>query len=585
MYLYVPDKIKNPKRLALLIGLGAVFIMLAVVLGPRFYDRWQIHQLMKEAKSKLGAGQLREGITPLIKIISINPKNVVAQRMVSDAAEKLGAPDALDFREKALEIEPNSLEDAVRLTIGALAFEKIPIAEKGLALIRKHPEAPLGLLPGLQAQLALLQGNEREAGKQFVEALRHKPRDPDLLLNLAILQVDSGTDDERASARKILQEARNAPPFRLRALRGLLRDAIARKDSFDSFALADELVLEKKATFADRLERLSLLRESKDLAFKSYLETLQKEAAQSYLGMNQMVRWVARNDVPDEARDWVNRLPTQYLTKPPLAQSVAEVYAKMGNWQSLSDLTLGENWNDFDYARLAYLSMAQAQTGRREFSRDSWTQSLDLARGNLVRVQLLLTIAESQDWEDDRIDLLWQMADLSPTPADILQTLRDYHWEHRQTRLAWEACERLIKLGVAGPEIEADWLHLALLQGKIPERALAAAEENWRKNPGSSLDAARLALARLRQGRFPEAYFLLRNLPAAERSEPSVASYYGMAGAALGDPDAGRFLNLGLGLPLFPEEAVLVRAARRRLGQDWLPEAFALRAETILRQN
>ena len=574
MFLYVPKKFKNRRRLALIVTGIVLLVGLAIFYGPKLYDRWSVHRLMKEARTKLQAGQLRESIEPLIKIIRINPKNVLANRMIADTVEKLGSPEALQFRERALELEPDSVEDAYKLTTAALFFENPAKAERGIQLLQKNKLTPPRLLPPMLARFALLKGDNREAEKQFSEALRSDPRNPDLLLGLAGLQIESDDAQIRDNSRQILTAAKANPQFRIVALRGLLKDAIAQKDSFTTYSLADDLVNEKKATFQDRLLRLTLLHQTKDLFFSSYLDTLQKEAMRSYKTMDQMVLWITQERALDECRTWINAIPPKYITKPPLAKSVAEVFLQMENWQPLIELTLGENWEDLDYLRLAYLSIAHAGTGRRELSNETWNTSLQQAQGNLKEINVLLGMAEAQGWQQARINLLWQIAEISPTPADSLQILRQYHLQHGQTASAYRACQRLLELGISDDTLTADWLRLSLLLNQNLEKAFPMALQNYREKPDSPEMTTQLALAYIRQKRPAEAYFLLRRLPIHQLEQPYFATYYGIVCSALGLFEAGRYLNLGIGISLFPEEALLVREARQKIKQDWLPENF-----------
>ena len=203
MYLYVPNKSRHPWRLAAVIAGIVVVIVLAFIFGPKGYERWQIHRLMKEGNAKMQAAQWRESITPLLKVLAMNPNHLLANRMIADAIEKLGSPETLVFREKALQIDPVSLEDATHLVTAALAFENVPKAEQGIIAIQKIPSAPPALLPSLKAQLAVLKGDSVAAEKEFAQALQTDPGNPALKVSLAGLQIDSPDSDVRAAALEV----------------------------------------------------------------------------------------------------------------------------------------------------------------------------------------------------------------------------------------------------------------------------------------------------------------------------------------------------------------------------------------------
>ncbi len=342
----------------------------------------------------------------------------------------------------------------------------------------------------------------------------------------------------------MLERYQADPQYRIAALRGLvqagIRDAIEKRDAFTAYSLADDLVMNKNATFDDRLLRLTLLRETKDSFRDSYLTQLENESQKSYASLNAMVKWIVAHQAAAQCSPWLEALPTRLLKKPPLAKSTVEAFLQEEKWEKAVEITLGEDWEDLDWMRLAYLSIAQAGSGRATLSETTWRKSVDSAQDDLGSLTTLLDLATKQNWPDQRVDLLWKLSEISSEPEPILTTLLAEHLQHRDTARAYRACSRLIETHSA--TLQNQWARLSLLQGENTEKALAFVRTQHLENP-DALDARLvLAMGYLRERRFAEAYFLLRQLPADQLQEPRAATYFGIASAWLGMIDAGRYL-------------------------------------------
>src|SRR5262249_16425379 len=157
----------------------------------------------KQAREAFAKSDYKGGLLWLRKAISAKGQNIEAVRLMGDFAELTQSPNAVFWRQRLLDIEPNSLANHLILVPPAVSHRDFEIAQKALAGVnetgRKTPDYQKFL-----GAYAIATGKYLEAENRLSEAIKLDPENPILHLSLGTIRIQRKDSQMSAEGRRIL---------------------------------------------------------------------------------------------------------------------------------------------------------------------------------------------------------------------------------------------------------------------------------------------------------------------------------------------------------------------------------------------
>ncbi len=383
----------------------------------------QSRHLARRAAAYLGGGDLRQAALSAQSALQLDTKNVNAVRILAQISEASGNRTALDWRRKATEIAPNSVEDLLALATCALQFNDIAIAEQALRQVnekgRQGPDFHVAT-----ARLAEAKKRPAEAEKEWEKALESAPRNKAYQLQFALALLRMNNPAKRKTALSILQQLRGDDKQRSLATRTLILDGTKHLGDPDELkAWAWDLQNYPRATFEDRILYLEILRQLDDAKFPGYLTAMEKEAASNPVDLGSLLSWMTANGMSLVAIDFAHNLPKDKLSKWPVPLAIAEAHGKLADWKGIEATVTGSNWNQFEFLRHAYLALAARKQGKPIAADREWEFAQKEASGQSEYLAALARAAAQWGWQKETLDLLWLLTKQPDKQFEALQEL------------------------------------------------------------------------------------------------------------------------------------------------------------------
>jgi hypothetical protein len=118
------------KLITFLLVLCVIFV--AGFAGYRGYKIWKPKRLVKQAWEYIAKGDLTNSVLCLRQALQKNPNNLEACRLMADYTEAARSPQAVFWRSRILELEPNSLTNRLALARTAIAAGDLTSATRAL---------------------------------------------------------------------------------------------------------------------------------------------------------------------------------------------------------------------------------------------------------------------------------------------------------------------------------------------------------------------------------------------------------------------------------------------------------------------
>src|SRR3954449_11176520 len=120
------EKVNGPYvRLALKVVLGLV-IFIGLIWGGHFaVVRLNVRRLLNQAHASFEKRDDRSALIAAQRAFELDLKNVEACRIVADVLERQGAPAAIEWRRRVLNLQPDSVNDRLTLARTALRVGQI----------------------------------------------------------------------------------------------------------------------------------------------------------------------------------------------------------------------------------------------------------------------------------------------------------------------------------------------------------------------------------------------------------------------------------------------------------------------------
>src|SRR5216110_1080124 len=324
-----------------MVALVAVAILVGVLLfsyGSTFYENWRITHLLHGATAFLKQGKLSKATQTAQELLRRHPDSLPALYVLAEAAERQNLEEAVSWRGQIARLLPKDVESQLNLASAALRFGKLDLARRALDGVPSsdRDSAAFHVVAGW---LARAEGNFAEQEGQFAAAVKKEPNNDLYQFNLAALQIQSSDPQRSARARDTLDRLSKLAPFRSGALRALLNDAVARNDLAAADNFAQQLQMSQQITFGDYLLCLNFYRKLDQKKFRPLLDRVKPFAARNLSDLAALMDWMNNNGLAGEIVKWIEKLPGDKISSPPVSITVAAAYAEVSNWSRLKRWT------------------------------------------------------------------------------------------------------------------------------------------------------------------------------------------------------------------------------------------------------
>ena len=517
------------RRFILLIVAFALAFLLAIVLsnyGPRVYRDWRQKRLLDQAASLLQEQKFDEAARAAREVAKVVPDSLQAYYILAEATEKQNLEETVLWRAQIARLLPHDSESQLNLASASLRFGQIDRARQALDRIspRDGDRAAFHVVAGW---LARAQGNLVEQEKEFAAAVKREPSNDLYQFNLAVLQIHSADAGKSSTARETLQRLSKVAPLRTGALRALLNDAVARNDLAAADNFAQQLQMSPEVTFVDYLLCLSFYRKLDEKKFRLLLEQVKPFAARDSSDLTSLMNWMNENGLAADVVKWVDKLPPEKLTSPPVSIAVADTYATVKNWSRLKRWTRSGSWGNAEYLRLAYQAIAtrrSQQSGEEEF-RALWLSAERATNARPDREIDLARLASKSNLEAEAERLWLRVANNPPMRREALEVLRQFYRTNDNLEKLYGVLQRLHESSPNEAPITADLARLGLNLEKDTERSHQLAKEAYDRAPDEINCAVTYAFSLYRLGRSLEGFQIIQKLPPDQLHDPHAAVY------------------------------------------------------------
>ncbi len=154
-----------------------IVLLLLGYAGYRGYKVWKEDHLMTMAKDFAGKSDIRNEVLSLQQALAVNPRNVEACRMMAGLTEAGRSPTALTWRQRVVDLNPQSTEDRLALAQTAMLFKDYNTATNTLNGLDEAAKKTAAY-HNLAGVLAVSLGQPADAEMHFSEAARLEPSNP-----------------------------------------------------------------------------------------------------------------------------------------------------------------------------------------------------------------------------------------------------------------------------------------------------------------------------------------------------------------------------------------------------------------------
>jgi Flp pilus assembly protein TadD len=545
---------------------GCVLLVFSIWGGWHFYQNWQAERLTRRAASYLSGGDFKAAILSARRAVQLHPEKAAAARIVAEATERSGDRTAIDWWRQALELEPNSTDDALAVVRCAIHFGDLTTAEKTLTQFDERGKQTAAYHAAV-AQFAQARKKPSEAEEHWAKAVELAPNEKSFQVQLAICRLALPDRSQRERGMSTLETLRHDEKYAAAALRALVLDGVAHnKDAEQLRELAKELQSLPRAPFADRMLYLEILREIRDPEFTSFLTKLEKEAPANASELATLLSWLNKNEMSLLAIDFAKGLPNDVVRQWPLPVVLAESYARISDWVALERLIKDGAWENFDFMRHAYLARAWRGLRKDAAAQSEWNLAAKKASSQSEKLSALIQATAEWKWTAETTDLLWALTKFPDRKIEALRKLYSQYAESSDTQGLYRVLVRLNESDGGDLDVKNNLAQISLLLNAEPDYGRKLAEEVYRQVPANPFYATTYAYSLFARGDIKGALGVMEKLKPEQLQEPAVSAYLGIFLAGGGDAKQAReFLERGEKARLLPEERTLLEQAKRRL--------------------
>jgi len=542
------------------IGAGGLVLALVLALGwfagRPWWQRWQRAQAMAQAQSFAAHSDYRNAALALRRALELAPADPATWREAAAVLAEIGSPEVLLAREQLARLAPGDVAVRLALAGDALRLERWDTAEAALAAIGTAAQRDAAFFR-LAASLALALGRTDEVEANLARLVQAAPDDPVARFDDAAVRLWNVDEAKRDAARATLKTLTAQPAVRIRAALELLKDAARQRDERRAVE-AMTFVLERFAPGA--VADFS----SPGLPGWQRLVEALKAAAGSPEDVALLARWFGDLGQPREALVWIDTLAPDLAQSPAVADAAAELAAGVGDLDRLEQRLRAGAWGVWprDVLTLAIASRLQRLRYTESAGRATWADALAACGDSAPGLRAMVRLASAWGDDDGTERALLQVTERQPRNFWAYAALRDIYAARPDLPKLWQLHDRWVRVAPDDAGLAATWITLGCIVNRLSPEAAARATALHAAEPDARVATIALAAVRWRQGKPRETAALIDRLSAAERAQPAVALWRGLAAADLGDRATARTALLAAWRPgLSPEESGLIRTA------------------------
>jgi len=521
-------------------------------------------RLTAEAALHFKLKEFQETSRCLHAALQADASSVEATKLTAELLETAGSPAAIGWRIRASELQPANMTNRLDWAQTAVKLRDTKSAEDAFSGLDEEARSSARYHKTAGA-LAWNQGKPEDAEQHYEQARRLEPENPSNILNLGTIGLVSTNTEVAAAARLTLQTlAATNGPYALDALRHLAQEAVKRRDLAEALGYTGRVATNSAATFADKLDYLNLLTASQNHSDTgSWLALLKQSATNSTSEISALGRWLARNDNPTNALNWLLSLPQSVQTNQPVPLIITDCQIAVRDWPALLATVEKKDWGESEMLRLALESFARRALGQEDTAQTLWKRARRESARRLDRLYRLTQLTSAWDWAPERAEVLTEIISEFPREKWAVQLLVTQLHDAGATEELERLLSRLLAADPANLDVKASFARVCLLRKSQLATAHRLAKETFDSAPDNALVLSTYAYSLLLQGRQDEAVRLLDNLKPAALQIPWIAACYGVIEAQSGNKQAAREpLERALTAKLLPEEMELVRRAK-----------------------
>lgn len=524
-------------RWILLAAMTTVLIALTCVLGVRAYKSWRVERDVRAAQAYLAKEDNRNAILSLKAALLLRPDHLETRRTLASLLERSYSAEALIHRRKLIDMEPQLLGPKLALVETALRLGDIREASRALKLIkgsqRRTPE-----FMELQAQVHLEQRRPDMALEVYRELVELRPEDRGARVKLTALELQSGPELDRSTARETLESMASDDEFGLLAVRALASDALQSNDLPAALAWSKRAAEMPLSELSDRMLYLRALFAAKSPSFENCLSELEKASTGSIQSALELAKWKANALGPEATSVWLKSLPESKRESTAVSALLADCYSALKRWGDLESLVVAAEWRELEPLRLALLSRAQAGQGNVRKAERTWQLALEEAEKHPEQLASLLAIART-DKRDVR-QVLWTIVERDPQNVSARQELYQAYWQERDAAGMLRMMEIILKERPNDRAAKYSVASFLLATGREIDRARRLTEELYEADPLNLGNAVLYGFALHLQGDSRKAVDLLGARDDLHRLGNDGAAYYALILAGSGRDDEAR---------------------------------------------
>jgi len=506
--------------------------------------------------------------------IMANPGDVSGWRKAADIIETTGANDALAYRRRVIEMEPNNPENVLALAKTAFHLGDIQTVEEVLiALPNDQKRAPEVLRMVLA--LSLRYNAAPIADALFDQLDKVQPKDPVLTFQHAVLLMRHPKEAKAAKARQEVMEMGARSEYRLAAIRALYVDALGRRDKNRSLELAKQLSSDPQAVFGDRLSAANgeLLYGARPI--QEIIKEFSASAAANPTDAVQFARWLHIQKRDEEASAWMASLPKTMVESPQILAWLADLAMQSGKFDELAELLGKGAWGDLKMPAidLAFAARRVAKNPDPALKTGVWRDALEKAGADLNTLRALFRLSTLWSWQNETLAAVIVVSERYPSQLWAHEARINFCRTQKSTSgmraalLSWRRFD---------PRSENLRYNLALLElllktgpAQETDPAKLELEKLLALHPDDANYITSTAFALALAGKTKESITLIERLPAEAAQLPQRAPYLAYINAAAKRSDAAMLqIKNARETDLLPEELRLVDLAQESVRKN-----------------
>ncbi|MEI8040085.1 MAG: hypothetical protein WCL11_01670 [Verrucomicrobiota bacterium] len=563
-------KTKTIRNVLIIVPLAGLILAGSGYGAYRVYVHARQTSLLKQARTLVEKANTRKAQICLQRVLRADPRNVEACRLMAELNDAGRSPGALFWRNRVVELKPDSMNDRLALAKTALSMRDYATATntmEGIDAAGKKTAAYHNLAGTVASTLNQIPAAE----EHFIEAARLEPSNPVPQLNLAVLRLHGTNAPALAEARTVLKRISANPTnatLRCQALRELVVDALRTKQPATALALAGDLMRQTNSTFSDRLLRLTVIEQTGNAGLRAELADSHREAAR---GTNaaaktcDMTLWHMQNGKVGarEALTWLGGLPDTIQTNQSVALLIAECQIAIQDWRSLQAALEKQDWAELEFLRHAYKARSLRGQDLTGAAQGEWVLALKAANRQKGSLAMLLRLAERWKWQSEKEELLWSIVNQYPGEREAFNLLSRALMAGGRTQSLMMLYSQEAKRRPSDLSVKNNLAMTALLLGAKEIKPHELAREVYQAAPDNPSFASTYAFSLHLQKKDAEALKLMQQLRPGDLEAPAIAGYYALILQATGEREKAKaYFQWGFRAQLLPEEKGLFNRAR-----------------------